>query len=54
MAISVEERKRKVDDLKKDHEDYFQTMGIINAEFIPKMAHRPSGKDDLHLGYGGC
>lgn len=51
MAISVEERKRKVDDLRKDHEDYFQTMGIINAEFIPKMAHRPSGKDDLHLGF---
>ena len=45
------ERKQKVAKLREEHEDYFQTMGIINALYIPKMAYRPSGKDDLHVSF---
>ena len=33
------------------HEDYFQTEGKINAQYIPKMAYRPKGKDELHVSF---
>ncbi len=49
--MKPEERKAKVQELRKEHEDYFQTMGIINALYIPKMAYRPSGKDELHVSF---
>jgi len=45
------ERKAKVQELRKEHEDYFQTTGNINALYIPKMAYRPSGKDELHVSF---
>ena len=49
--MTPQERKAKVQELRKEHEDYFQTMGIINALYIPKMAYRPSGKDELHVSF---
>ena len=49
--MTPQERKAKVLELRKEHEDYFQTMGIINALYIPKMAYRPSGKDELHVSF---
>ena len=45
------ERKAKVSKLKEEHEDYFQKSGNTNALYIPKMAYRPSGKDDLHVSF---
>ena len=45
------ERKAKVAKLREEHEDYFQTIGSINALYIPKMAYRPTGKDDLHVSF---
>lgn len=45
------ERKQKVAKLREEHEDYFQKEGIINALFIPKMAYRPPGKDELHVSF---
>ncbi len=45
------ERKAKVKELREEHEDYFQSAGIINALYIPKMAYRPTGKDDLHVSF---
>ena len=45
------ERKAKVQELRKEHEDYFQTTGNINALYIPKMAYRPSGKDEFHVSF---
>ena len=51
MGITPEQRKQKVNKLKEEHEDYFQTIGNINALFIPKMAYRPPGKDDLHVSF---
>ncbi len=51
MAISTAERKKRVSDLRELHEDYFQTEGKINALYIPKMAYRPSGKDELYISF---
>ena len=45
------ERKEKVAKLREEHEDYFQAIGDINALYIPKMAYRPTGKDDLHVSF---
>jgi len=45
------ERKAKVSKLREEHEDYFQKSGNTNALYIPKMAYRPSGKDDLHVSF---
>jgi len=49
--MTPQERKAKVQELRKEHENYFQTVGIINALYIPKMAYRPSGKDELHVSF---
>tara|TARA_Y100001963_G_scaffold137320_1_gene200893 strand:- start:116 stop:586 length:471 start_codon:yes stop_codon:yes gene_type:complete len=49
--MTPQERKAKVLELRKEHEDYFQTAGNINALYIPKMAYRPSGKDELHVSF---
>ena len=43
------ERKVRVNKLREEHEDYFQTIGNLNALYIPKMAYRPPGKDEGHL-----
>jgi hypothetical protein len=51
MAISTAERKKRVSDLREAHENYFQTEGKVNALYIPKMAYRPSGKDELHVSF---
>ena len=51
MGLTPEQRKVKVAKLKEEHEDYFQTEGKVNALYIPKMAYRPTGKDDLHVSF---
>jgi len=51
MAISTTERKKRVSDLKTEHDNYFQVEGKKNALYIPKMAYRPSGKDELHVSF---
>ena len=39
MAITPDERKAKVSALREEHEDYFQTNGIINAlHFLSKKS----------------
>ena len=45
------ERKAKVKELREEHEEYFQSVGKTNALYIPKMAYRPTGKDDLHVSF---
>ena len=49
--MTPQERKAKVLELRQEHENYFQTKGNINALYIPKMAYRPSGKDELHVSF---
>lgn len=51
MGLTPEQRKKKVEILREEHEDYFQKEGIINALYIPKMAYRPKGKDELHVSF---
>ena len=51
MGLTPAERKTKVNKLREEHEDYFQTEGINNALYIPKMAYRPTGKDELHVSF---
>ena len=51
MGLTPEQRKVKVAKLREEHEDYFQTEGKTNALYIPKMAYRPTGKDDLHVSF---
>ena len=49
--MTPQERKAKVLKLREEHENYFQTEGKINALYIPKMAYRPTGKDELHISF---
>ena len=49
--MTPQERKAKVQKLREEHENYFQKSGNINALYIPKMAYRPSGKDELHVSF---
>ena len=51
MGLTPQQRKEKVAALRVEHEAYFQTEGIVNALYIPKMAYRPSGKDELHVSF---
>ena len=50
-SMTPQERKAKVQELRIEHENYFQKMGNINALYIPKMAYRPTGKDELHVSF---
>tara|TARA_R100001440_G_scaffold47097_2_gene66852 strand:- start:2501 stop:3004 length:504 start_codon:yes stop_codon:yes gene_type:complete len=45
------ERKAKVLELRKEHQPYFDKSNKNNALYIPKMAYRPTGKDDLHVSF---
>tara|TARA_R110000764_G_scaffold63680_1_gene134572 strand:- start:2332 stop:2880 length:549 start_codon:yes stop_codon:yes gene_type:complete len=49
MAITTVERKSRISKLKEIHDSYFQLEGNKNALYIPKMAYRPSGKDELYI-----
>jgi hypothetical protein len=49
--MTPEERKQKVNLLREEHQDYFDALDVPNALFIPKMAYRPPGKDDLYISF---
>jgi len=49
--MTPEERKAKVLELKKEHQPWFNQTNNSNALYIPKMAYRPTGKDDLHISF---
>ena len=49
--MTTAERKLKVKQLRKEHQPYFDSAGIPNAAFIPKMAYRPKGKDTMHVSF---
>jgi hypothetical protein len=51
MGLTPAERKSKVKKLREEHEDYFQKEGNLSALYIPKMAYRPTGKDELHVSF---
>ena len=45
------ERKIKVNNLREEHQKYFDQNNISDALYIPKMAYRPPGKDELHVSF---
>ena len=47
--MTPQERKAKIKDLYKEHDNYFTISKIDKPAYIPKMAYRPAGKDDLHI-----
>lgn len=49
--MTPEERKQKVEDLSVEHKNYFDSVDMSNSTYIPKMAYRPSGKDELHISF---
>ena len=50
--MTPEERKAKVLELRAEHKPYFdETRSGYDAVYIPKMAYRPTGKDDLHISF---
>jgi hypothetical protein len=51
MGLTPQQRKDKVAKLKEEHQDYFDIHSNNNVLYIPKMAYRPSGKDDLHVSF---
>lgn len=49
--LTADEKKAAIASLFADHESYFKDNNIQDPVFIPKMAYRPSGKDELHIGF---
>ena len=48
--MTPSERKAKVEELREEHWDYFNKNGL-DPLYIPKMAYRPSGKDELYISF---
>ena len=51
LKMTPEQRKTKVLELREQHLHYFETNDLTNVAYIPKMAYRPSGKDELHVSF---
>ena len=49
--ITPAERKERVQRLRQEHQPYFDKVGLSDALFIPKMAYRPPGKDELYISF---
>ena len=45
------ERKQKVSKLREEHQPYFNSIVEKHALYIPKMAYRPTGKDELYVSF---
>jgi len=50
-SVTPAERKERVQKLRQEHQPYFNKVGISDALFIPKMAYRPQGKDELYISF---
>lgn len=55
MSISTidkpEDKREKLRKLREFHQPVLDRIGEPDALFIPKMAYRPYGKQDLHIGF---
>lgn len=49
MKMTPEQRKASVKILLEEHQEYFTDNKIDKPAYIPKMAYRPAGKDELHV-----
>lgn len=50
-AITTEERKKRIADLRLKHQPVFDSLGIPDALFFPKMAYYPKGGDEKVLSF---
>jgi len=46
-----EDKREKLKKLREFHQATFIEAGVPDATFIPKMAYRPYGKTELHIGF---
>lgn len=55
MSISTvpntEDKREKLKRLREFHQPVLDAAGVPDAVFIPKMAYRPYGKTELHIGF---
>jgi hypothetical protein len=54
MAINTKSElssKEKIANLREKHQAIFDAVNLPNALFFPKMAYRPSGKDELYISF---
>jgi len=49
--MTPEERKAITLKLREEHDPYFAVIRQMDALYIPKMAYRPTGKDELHVSF---
>lgn len=50
-SITPAERKEKIDELRKEHQPYFEKIGKETALFIPKMSYKPQGMEENHISF---
>jgi hypothetical protein len=50
-VITTEERKKRIADLRLKHQPIFDSLGIPDALFFPKMAYFPKGGDEKVLSF---
>lgn len=46
-----EDKREKLKKLREFHQPNLEANGVPNAIFCPKMAYRPYGKNDIHIGF---
>lgn len=55
MSISTtsspEEKREKIKKLREYHQPTFEKMGVPDALYIPKLAYKPPGKIEMHIGF---
>lgn len=55
MSISTtdkpDDKREKLKKLREFHQPLLNEIGVPEAIFIPKMAYRPYGKSDIHIGF---
>lgn len=51
VSQQPQDKKVKIAELRKLHEPVFEALGCEDGLYIPKMAYRPLGKDELHVSF---
>lgn len=51
VSTNSEDKREKLKRLREYHQSTLNSLGVPDAVFIPKMAYRPYGKTELHIGF---
>jgi hypothetical protein len=51
MSLNPEERRERLKALKDFHQETFKSLGIADANFIPKLAYKYPGVTEKHVGF---